>query len=108
MGSKRFTVQRDEIEKNLANLNKILTQARAIPHFENGSPAGYKLFQIVPGSIYDKLGLKNGDIIRGVNGEAIKNPQKAFEMLNDFKSLNSVELEIKRDGNVSNMIYDIQ
>ncbi len=108
LNSKRFTIQRSEIEKNLSNLNKILTQARAIPHFENGAPAGYKLFQIVPGSIYDKLGLRNGDIIRGVNGESISNPQKAFEMLNDFKNLNAVELQIKRDGTVSNMVYDIQ
>ncbi len=105
--SQRFNIPRGELEKNLSNLNQILTQARAIPHFENGAPSGYKLIQIVPGSIYDRLGLRNGDILREVNGESINNPQRAFEMLNDFKTMNSVELKIKRDNQASTMVYDI-
>ncbi|NUO82520.1 hypothetical protein HUU05_20805, partial [candidate division KSB1 bacterium] len=50
-GGNRFLVSRSEIDSNLANLSRILTQARAVPNFENGIPLGYKLFQIVPGSI---------------------------------------------------------
>ena len=103
----QFNIARDEVDKTLSNLNEVLTQARAVPHFENGQPSGYKLFQIVPGSIYDKLGLQNGDVIAGLGGEPVNDPGKAFEMLNQLKTSSHLELTIKRDGKPSTFTYDI-
>ncbi|MBN20627.1 MAG: hypothetical protein CL678_05000 [Bdellovibrionaceae bacterium] len=103
----KFNVSRDRVNQALGNLGKVLTQARAIPNLENGQPAGYKLFQIVPGSIYDQIGLKNGDIIEGVDGEEINDPGKAFEMLKQFKEKSHIELTIKRNGMSQNFSYDI-
>ncbi|MGZ3699548.1 MAG: type II secretion system protein GspC [Bdellovibrionota bacterium] len=104
----QFNVSRNEVDKALGDLNNILTQARAVPNFENGQPSGYKLFQIVPGSIYDKLGLQNGDVIAGLNGTPINDPGKAFEMLNELKSgAGHLELQVKRDGRPSTFTYDI-
>ena len=104
----RFIVPRKEVDASIKDLNKVLTEARAVPNFENGVPSGYKLFQIVPGSIYDKLGLKNGDVISGLNGEPINDPGKAFEMLNELRNTTHLELNIKRNGKEETMIYDIQ
>jgi general secretion pathway protein C len=104
----QFNIARTEVDKTLTNLNQVLTQARAVPNFENGLPAGYKLFQIVPGSIYDKLGLKNGDVLCGLNGENINDPGKAFEMLNALKTQSHLELCVKRDGRSQNYAYDIR
>ena len=86
----------------------MLTQARAIPHFENGQPAGYKLIQIVPGSVYEKLGLKNGDVLSGVNGEPITDPARAFELLSQLKTASQLELTVKRDGQMSNRSYNFK
>jgi general secretion pathway protein C len=80
----QFNVSRSEVDNALKDLNKVLTEARAVPNFENGVANGYKLFQIVPGSIYDKLGLQNGDVISGLNGTPINDPGKAFEMLSEL------------------------
>lgn len=104
----QFNVQRTEVDKALQDFNKVLTEARAVPNFENGAPAGYKLFQIVPGSIYDKLGLQNGDIITGLNGSLINDPGKAFEMLSELKTSNHLELQIKKNGKVQSYTYDIR
>jgi len=103
----RFIVPRSELDAALGDLNKILTQARAVPNWENGVFAGYKLFQIVPGSIYDKLGLKNGDTLLGVDGESIQDPGKAFEKLSQLKEKNNAEISIKRDGKEMSFSYDI-
>ena len=104
-----YTVAKSEVDKALTDFNQVLTQARAVPNFENGLPAGYKLFQIVPGSIYDKLGLKNGDVISSLNGESINDPAKAFEMLGQLKGgASHMELGVKRDGRVENKVYDIK
>jgi general secretion pathway protein C len=104
----QFNVSRSEVDKALTDLNKVLTEARAVPNFENGVANGYKLFQIVPGSIYDKLGLKNGVIIQGLNGSPINDPGKAFEMLSELKTSSHLELQVKEDGKVVNKIYDIR
>jgi general secretion pathway protein C len=108
LSSTQFNVSRNEVDKALANLNDVLTQARAVPNFENGQPAGYKLFQIVPGSIYAKLGLRDGDVINALNGEPINDPGKAFAMLSALKEMNHLELGVKRDGRQSGFSYDIR
>ncbi len=108
VSSTQFNVPRAEVDRALADLNAVLTQARAVPNFENGLPAGYKLFQIVPGSIYDKLGLKNGDTLTGLNGAAINDPGKAFEMLAELKTSSRLELNVKRDGKASTFQYEIR
>jgi len=104
----QFNVSRAAVDKSLANLNQVLTQARAVPNFENGMPAGYKLFQIVPGSIYEQLGLQNGDTLMGINGESINDPGKAFELLNQLKTASNLELSVKRDGKTSSWGYEIR
>ncbi|MEK6577720.1 MAG: type II secretion system protein GspC [Bdellovibrionota bacterium] len=104
----QFNIARTEVDKAFGDMNSLLTQARAVPNFENGLPAGYKLFQIVPGSVYDKLGLKNGDVIAGVNGESINDPGVAFQKLSELKTSSRVELQIKRDGRPSTYTYDIR
>ncbi|MFL5812372.1 MAG: type II secretion system protein GspC [Bdellovibrionia bacterium] len=109
VGGNQFNIARTEVDKALSDFNNILTQARAVPNFENGVPAGYKLFQIVPGSIYDKLGLKNGDTIVGVDGQPINDPAKAFELLGKLKEgASHMELAVKKpDGKTSTLTYDI-
>jgi general secretion pathway protein C len=104
----QFNIPRAELDKYLSNINDVLTQARAIPHFENGQPAGYKLIQIVKGSVYEKLGLQNGDILCGVNGENINDPSRAFELLNQLKTASSLELCVKRGGRQTTQSYNFR
>lgn len=105
--SNQFNISRTKVDQTLGNLGAVLTQARAIPNIENGKQQGYKLFQIVPGSIYDELGLKDNDVIMGLNGEVVNDPGKAFEMLNELKTQPHLELQIKRGTQTMNMVYDI-
>ena len=96
------------IRDGMANLNEVLQQARAIPNFENGMPDGYKILQIVPGSVFDKLGIKNGDVVVGLNGEPVNDPGKALGLLNDLPNANHVDIAVKRGGRKMNMSYDIK
>lgn len=104
----QMSIDRSEVDKALGNLNQILTQARCTPHTENGRPAGYRCYQIVPGSIYDKIGMKNGDIICGINGEEISDMSKALKLFEELKTSTRIELCIKRNRQTMNMVYDIQ
>ena len=109
-GEGRMLLDRAAIDKALGtDFNAILTQARCVPEFEGGKPAGYRCFQIEPGSIYEKLGLQDNDIICGIDGEALNDPSKAFMKLQALKDTNtrSMSVCIKRNGVVSNTQFDI-
>jgi general secretion pathway protein C len=108
-GAGQFLVPRSEIAKALDNLPTILTQARAIPHFENGVLAGYRLVEIVPNSIYTKLGLSENDIICGLNGQGLMDPGEAMRSLGELKNAKHMEICIKKpNGKQMNYAYDIQ
>jgi general secretion pathway protein C len=104
----RVVVSRAEIDNQMSDINKILTQARAVPHFEDGVASGYKIFQIVPGSVYDQIGLENGDLLGSVNGQRVSDPSQAFNMLNSLSEMNEVELGITRNGQDTTLRIDIQ
>jgi general secretion pathway protein C len=108
VASGQFTVARAEVDRALSDLNNILTQARAVPNFENGQPNGYKLFQIVPGSIYQKLGIQEGDVICGFDGQPANDPAAAFEKLSNLKNTSHLDLCIKRSGKQSTYSYDFK
>jgi general secretion pathway protein C len=110
VGETHFNVQKAELDKALGNLNQILTQAKAIPNFENGVPNGYKIINIVPNSIYTKLGIKEGDVLMAVNGEPINDPGKAFQLMNELRSgAGQLEVTLKSpDGKVRTQSYEVQ
>ncbi len=104
-----YHIDRKEVDKAMENLNSILQDARCVPEFQGGKPAGYRCFQITPGSVYDKLGLKDNDVICGLNGESVNDPAKAFQLLGSLKdpSTRNIQICINRNGHVSNYNYDI-
>jgi general secretion pathway protein C len=108
VSNNQYVVSRLELDKQLADFNSILTQARAFPNIENGVPAGYKIVQIVPGSVYDKLGIQNEDVITGVDGQAINDPMKAMQLFEKLKETSHLELQIKRGGRPSTLTYEIR
>lgn len=101
-----FNIQRSKIDKAFQDINQIITQARAVPHTENGRLVGYRLFQIVPGSIYSELGILEEDIICGVDGAAI-DPGQAFQKLSELKTAKHLELCLIRGGKTMSYSYDI-
>ena len=66
MSSNRFLINREDATASIGDVNKFMTQARMKPHFEMGRPSGYSISEIVPGSLIEKIGLRNNDIIKKV------------------------------------------
>jgi len=99
---------REEIQGELNDLPRLLTGALAVPHQTNGNPDGFLIQDIVPGSLYDKAGLQNGDVIRGVNGEMVTSPEKGIALFQALQSAKSLNLEITRAGAVQQLHFDIR
>jgi len=99
---------RAAVQDKLNNLASLLTQARAIPHQMNGKPDGFLIQEIVPGSLYARAGLLNGDIIRKVNGRPVIEPEEGIKLFQSLKNASSIDLEIVRNGSVRTIHFDIR
>ncbi|MEI6080047.1 MAG: type II secretion system protein GspC [bacterium] len=108
IGEGRILLDRGELNKSLSDINSLLSQARAVPNFENGAISGFKLFDVQPGSIYQKLGAQNGDIIKSVNGTEIKDPAAAMNLFQKIQTTNKLDFVINRNGETKNYSVEIR
>ncbi len=101
-------MSRAVVEANLNDLPTLLTQARAIPHQMGGKPDGFLIQEIVPDSLYAQAGLKNGDVIRKVNGQPIMQPEQVIKLFQSLRNANSIDLEFARNGVIRTVHFDIR
>jgi len=106
--SQDIVLKRAAIMNAVGNLNQLMQQARLRPYFSRGKPAGMVLSSIKANSIFSQMGLKNGDIITGVDGRDIKSVDDALGMYDNLKSASTVALQIKRRGRIRTHNYRIE
>ncbi len=72
--------------------------AQAEPVQEDGKFKGYR---VQPGSdpaLFSSLGLEPGDVVTAVNGIALDNPARAFEIMQNLTTANEVQVVVNRNG----------
>ncbi len=106
--STEVNVDRSLINQSFNNINELMKQIRVKPHFENGKPEGLKLYGIRKGSLFQKMGLRNGDIIKGVDGSQIESVDDALKLYNNLRNTSNVSVRIKRDGRTEEIDYYVQ
>ena len=102
-----YRVERAEVDRALSNLNEVATQARIVPSFKNGKANGFKMFSIKKGSIYDKIGLTNGDVIQKINGYDMNSPDRALEIYGKLRDATSLTIELTRGSSNMTLNYAI-
>ena len=101
-----FRFKRTYVNQQLANLNALLNDARVIPIEQDGKP--WFIFDFVrEGSIYEKLGLKNKDVIVQINGFTVDSLPKALKLFEALQLEEKITLRIKREGQLTDFQYFI-
>jgi general secretion pathway protein C len=103
-----YEIPRAEIDKTLSNLNDVAMQARIVPAFKDGQAQGFKLFSIRPDSIYTKIGMQNGDVIKRINGFYLNSPEKALEIYSKLKESSRIDIEVERNGASVRKTYNVR
>ncbi len=103
-----FVVEEAELDKGLENLPLLLTQARAVPYFKDGRSIGLRLFAIKTGSLYEKVGLRNGDILKTINGNNLGDISQALKLFEQLKQERSISLILERDKQDREFKYTIR
>jgi general secretion pathway protein C len=108
LGEGKFVVDQREVTAGTENVNQLLTQARALPYMEQGKTVGFRISEIVPGSLYEKIGLQNGDVIQKVNSQDVDDPAKFFQMYQNLKEERNVSIDLIRGGQRQTLNYEIR
>ncbi|MCJ7775808.1 MAG: PDZ domain-containing protein, partial [Desulfobulbaceae bacterium] len=104
-GGNTITVSRKDIQSSLKDINKLMSEVRIRPHFKDGESDGLSVSRIKGGSVFSKLGLRNGDIVQKINGEPINSPDEVLALYEKLKSGSRVSLEVTRKGEPKTMDY---
>ena len=108
LGANRYVVNREDVSSSVSNINQFMTQARIKPNFVAGRPSGFSVSEIQGGSLMEKLGLQNNDVVRKVNGQAIDKPEDIFQAYSQLQRDSNIELEIERGGRREVLRYEIR
>ncbi len=104
----RWVIDAREIEQAQENMSRLLTQIRVVPNFTNGQPDGFKVFAIRPGSLFARIGLQNGDVIKRINGIEIQGPEEAFEAYQRLKDETVIQIDLVRRNQNKTFTYEIR
>jgi general secretion pathway protein C len=108
LGDNRYKIPRATLDHSIGNLSQLLTQIRAIPNIQNGRTNGFSLSEIEPGSVFDEMGLEEGDVLRSVNGQNVTDPTQAMQMMSALRNASQISIQVLRDGEPTTLSYQIQ
>ncbi|HET7766621.1 MAG TPA: type II secretion system protein N [Burkholderiales bacterium] len=96
-------VDRRQLQQQLGK-PEFLSQALIVPNADGG----FLVRQIQPGSLYEKLGLRPGDVIKNVNGQALTSMDDVMRLYQQFGSAQRVLVEVQRQGRTETLYYDMR
>ena len=108
LGDNRYKIPRATIDHSIGNMSQLLTQIRAVPNIQDGKTNGFALSEIEPGSVFDEMGLEEGDVLRSVNGQQVSDPGQAMQMMSSLRGASSISIQVLREGHPTTLSYQIQ
>jgi len=95
----------------------LMSEPQTLMNLVNASPVTDKAtgrlkgYRIRPGKdrkLLGRFGLKNGDVVTGVNGVTLDNPIKALEIMRDLSTADSVILDVERNGVMESFAFQVE
>jgi len=108
IGENAFSMDEATVTQLTGNINQFMTQARIIPYFEGNQSAGYRLAAVRPGSAFEQLGFRAGDIIQRVNTVELTSPEKMYTIFQNLKDEKRVSVDVLRQGQKTTLTYEIR
>lgn len=74
----------------------LAAEALAEPVYEDGQLAGVRLRDVRPGGVYDRAGLRNGDVLTAVNGVEMGGPDTTAKLVAELVSAQELAVDVER------------
>ena len=101
-------IKRGLLTSYTKNADKIWRDIGISENKISGTMHGFKINFVKKGSDFEKLGLKKGDLLVGLNGEKLNSYGAAMGFFKDINNIENLTLSIERDGTTKDLEYEIQ
>ncbi len=101
-------VAREVLNEYKSDMNKIWKNISLVDYRENNKLKGFRVRFVKRKSLFEKLGLRQGDVIVGINGESINSYSLPMKMLSNIDSMDGLILQVKRGNNEVELEYEIR
>jgi general secretion pathway protein C len=109
LANDRFAVAREDFQDVANNPAQLFSQARILPKYVEGEMVGVQLNSIKPGSVFEEMGIRDGDTITELNGIRISSQQDSAKVLRELSGAGEVRATVQRpDGSTQQLTYVIQ
>jgi type II secretion system protein C len=98
----------DETPTKIAHLEAILTKATIEPYLVDDQVEGLRITDLETIPMAKAFGLKEGDIIRQVNGHRLVSKQKAFQVFKKARSEATMSLELLSGGETKELSFTLR
>ncbi len=86
----------------------LMKQVKMRPHFSGGEPDGLMVYGIRPNSVFRQIGLRNGDIIKDINGTPIVQADDALSLYTEVRESDQAKVTLMRRGKEKEIIYHVE
>jgi general secretion pathway protein C len=108
LSESNFQVQREDVEEAVRNPAELFSEARILPKYDNGAMVGVQLSSIKPGSLFEEIGIQNGDTVTQVNGITVTSPQDSAALLKELTEASEFQVNVLgADGKNRSLTYSI-
>ena len=109
-GDARTVAAVDNIRRMVQQDPGILDQVmRTVPSYDNaaGRLRGFRAYPGRNRQIFNKLGLKPGDLVTAINGTALDDPQRSQDVFNTIQTSDHVTVTLERGGQKQDITLNI-
>ncbi len=85
----------------------VFRKASIEPYVQEGRTEGLRITGLDQTPLTATFGLRNGDIVRNVNGQDLTSKQKAFQVLKKARTQSKLDIELLRGGKTKNLSFDL-
>jgi len=103
-----YVVDQRALNAALDNIGQAMTDARLLPHSEDGQVQGFNVSEVKPGGIFAMVGINNGDTLLRINDFDLDSPEKAMQTLVSLKGQSRIKLDLIRNGSPTTFTYEIK
>ena len=109
LAENRFALPRQEVESAANNPAALFSQARILPKYEDGEMVGVQLNAIKPGSIFEQIGIQDGDVITQINGIQVTGQQESAQVIRELSQSTEFDVSVVGpDGEPKELHYEVQ
>ena len=103
-----WRLSREDLTAQMESLGQFMKEARLTPHFTSGQADGFMIGSLPKNSLLERMGLRNGDILKGINGQRFSSMEEVLQIYQQLQSQPTLQLEIERGRRPETLTYEVR